>query len=658
VKLSLKTKTAALILCLVTIVGIDFAVVANSWDQSRRTGESQVALLKWSALNAKLDALTLDIRNNSILRNNALLVADEAETAARRAAVVKDHAFAQGILQELMGLQVSPSAAKLRQTYAETTTAYLDWAEAFTKAPVVPDDAALTEVTAALAKWVAATSYIEPYLATQVREATQANLTRQVQVTVVIAIAAITLVGLALALGVLIFRLILNPIVSLAGVATSLSRGAVTPIGSTGRGDEIGTLATALREWSESINRKLSFADLGTLAASHKPDVLLQTAASTLRDTAKAAIVNIWLDNAGLLVLGAKSSDSPTEREIGSQVEEGGPTKLAATSGKVITGDFAQEPWSKAGASKMLGPFAAIPLFANGELVGVAMCVRRLGTRAFSADEVAECQFVLSPLASSVQVIRLVTQLHATNLALEAASRHKNEFLATMSHELRTPLNSVLGFSQLLQMNPGKLTNKYQRYISNINVSGNHLLALVNDVLDIAKISAGHLDLDPTDFELDELLDAAAEKMAPMAGEKGVRLTVVSGAGSVHADRLRTEQVALNLLSNAIKFTNDGGTVTVSHRSAGSSLEVEVTDTGVGIAKEHFERIFEAFTQVEAGKARAAEGTGLGLSLSRNLVTAMGGTIAVKSRLGHGSTFTFTLPAGQIRPAASGRMTA
>jgi PAS domain S-box-containing protein len=225
----------------------------------------------------------------------------------------------------------------------------------------------------------------------------------------------------------------------------------------------------------------------------------------------------------------------------------------------------------------------------------------------------------------------------------------KTRFLSLMSHELRTPLNAILGFSQLLML-PGaeRLTERQSRYIEHISKSGEHLLALINDFLDLSKVAAGEMPVDIGRVELRPVLEEAIAELSPMAAEKGHDVRLEDGASVwVVCDRRRLFQVALNLLSNAIKFTPDGGRIRLRVRRVAGSVEVVVEDNGIGIAAEDQARIFNEFTQLDAGANRANQGTGLGLALSRRLLELMNGTVRVESTAGVGSTFTVSLPAAR-----------
>jgi signal transduction histidine kinase len=215
-----------------------------------------------------------------------------------------------------------------------------------------------------------------------------------------------------------------------------------------------------------------------------------------------------------------------------------------------------------------------------------------------------------------------------------------------MSHELRTPLNAIIGFSEVLAEGMfGEINDKQAEYLRDILESGRHLLSLINDILDLSKIEAGRMELELTTFDLPAAVDNALTLVRERAGRRGIALgrTVDAGVGTIRADERKVKQVLLNLLSNALKFTPEGGRVDVSAAVSDGMVEVAVTDTGVGIAPADQEAVFEEFRQVGTA-SKKVEGTGLGLSLSRKFIELHGGRIWVKSAVGTGSTFTFTLP--------------
>jgi signal transduction histidine kinase len=239
------------------------------------------------------------------------------------------------------------------------------------------------------------------------------------------------------------------------------------------------------------------------------------------------------------------------------------------------------------------------------------------------------------------------SQLQLRNEEVERANRLKNEFLASMSHELRTPLHTILGFSELLgEETEGPLNPKQKRFVNHIHRDAQHLLQLINDILDLSKVEAGHLQIEPRPFSLEQALDEVLGSVGPLAGAKSIVIAKEIPDGLiVEADRTRVKEVLYNLLSNAVKFTPEQGSIRVSARPQNNQAAISVSDTGVGIAPQEQESIFEAFRQVGATTRGVREGAGLGLAISRRLVEQHGGRIWVESAAGHGSTFIFTLPA-------------
>jgi signal transduction histidine kinase len=254
----------------------------------------------------------------------------------------------------------------------------------------------------------------------------------------------------------------------------------------------------------------------------------------------------------------------------------------------------------------------------------------------------------LGALAANLN--RMNDELGRLYRQLDAANRHKSEFLASMSHELRTPLNAIIGFSEVLQERMfGELNAKQAEYVGDIVASGRHLLALINDILDLSKIEAGRMELQLVPFSLPASIEDTLTLVRERAARQGIalELDVHERVDEVVADERKIKQVLLNLLSNAVKFTPAGGRVGVRVALADGMVEIAVRDSGIGIAPQDQEAIFEEFRQVGADEARKREGTGLGLALARRFVELHGGKIWVESAVGRGSTFTFTLP---VRP--------
>ena len=290
----------------------------------------------------------------------------------------------------------------------------------------------------------------------------------------------------------------------------------------------------------------------------------------------------------------------------------------------------------------------AIPLLHEQRLVGGLVVTRNMPGE-FTVETVDLLRTFATQSALAIQNARLFHEIQVKSRELEVASQHKSEFLASMSHELRTPLNAIIGFSDvLLQGMFGETNEKQTEYLRDILASGQHLLSLINDILDLSKIEAGRMELDLAAFDLPAAIDDALLLMRERAGRRGIALErhVDERVGEIHADQRKVKQVLLNLLSNAVKFTPEGGRIDVRAALANGTAEISVIDTGIGIAPEDHDAVFEEFRQVGAAEKKA-EGTGLGLALCRRFVELHGGRIWVKSQPGAGSTFTFSLP---LRP--------
>jgi signal transduction histidine kinase len=282
----------------------------------------------------------------------------------------------------------------------------------------------------------------------------------------------------------------------------------------------------------------------------------------------------------------------------------------------------------------------------EGRLLGCLGVTRNLPGQ-FPADTIELLRTFATQSALAIQNARLFHEIEDKSRQLEAASRHKSEFLANMSHELRTPLNAVIGFSEvLLQRMFGALNDKQDEYLKDIYASGQHLLSLINDILDLSKIEAGRMELAPAPFHLPTALENAVTLVRERAGRHGIalQLDIDPQLGEVVGDERKIKQVLLNLLSNAVKFTPERGRISLKAGQRDGAVEISVTDTGVGIAPEDQAAIFEEFRQVGSDETRKQEGTGLGLTLAKKFVELHGGRIWVESEVGRGSTFTFTLP--------------
>jgi len=256
-------------------------------------------------------------------------------------------------------------------------------------------------------------------------------------------------------------------------------------------------------------------------------------------------------------------------------------------------------------------------------------------------------QTFASQAVIAIQNVRLFREIQEKSRQLESANKHKSDFLANMSHELRTPLNAIIGFSDvMLNGMAGPLTEEQREFTTDIRDSGRHLLTLISDILDLSKIEAGRMELDAVRFDLPTAMRDAMTLVQGRAERHGIRLhTHISPTvADYHGDERRFKQIVINLLTNAVKFTPMGGAVTLTAKRVTGAYKISVKDTGIGIADDDHERIFEEFTQVGTDYARKAEGSGLGLALTRKLVHLHGGHISVRSEPGRGSKFTFTLP--------------
>ncbi|NUO07070.1 MAG: ammonium transporter [Candidatus Brocadia sp.] len=245
------------------------------------------------------------------------------------------------------------------------------------------------------------------------------------------------------------------------------------------------------------------------------------------------------------------------------------------------------------------------------------------------------------------RVTERTEDLQQANIALEKANRLKSEFLATMSHELRTPLNAIIGFAEVLRDEiSGALNAEQKEYVGDIHSSGQHLLNMINSILDLSKIEAGKLELQHEEFSIGDATIEVLNTIVGFSNKKGITINtnIHEDIPPITADKVKFKQIMFNLLSNAVKFTPENGRVTINARLVDQYVQITIIDTGIGIKSEDMDKIFEAFRQVDASYARRYEGTGLGLTLTKRLVELHGGKIWVKSEYGKGSAFTFTLP--------------
>jgi signal transduction histidine kinase len=304
---------------------------------------------------------------------------------------------------------------------------------------------------------------------------------------------------------------------------------------------------------------------------------------------------------------------------------------------------------------------AAAPLLLQGRAIGAILLGSSQRTP-YSERQLELLRTFAAQAVIAIENVRLFNeireksgQLEVANDELAAASRHKSEFLANMSHELRTPLNAIIGFSDVLEQRLfGELNERQAEYTHDIATSGRHLLDLVNEILDLSKVEAGRMELEPSEFSLAETIHGALGFVRERAASHRITLTadVSTDLGTVRADERKVRQVLLNLLSNAVKFTPDGGTIAVRAQRRAGEVQVAVRDTGIGIAPEDQAKVFDEFQQVGTAGDRSREGTGLGLTLAKRFIELHGGRIWVESEIGKGTTLTFAIPVGAVAAPA------
>jgi signal transduction histidine kinase/CheY-like chemotaxis protein len=295
----------------------------------------------------------------------------------------------------------------------------------------------------------------------------------------------------------------------------------------------------------------------------------------------------------------------------------------------------------------------AVPLRREEEIIG-ALIVRHRRKRALSEYTVELLETMASQSTVAIHNARVFRELEQKSRELEIASQHKSEFLASMSHELRTPLNAVIGFSDvLLDRMFGELNERQDEYVRDIRNAGRHLLELINEILDLSKVEAGRMELELDAVSIDDLVEHGVALVRQRAAQHGLALNIDidPALGAAYGDELRLRQVVVNLLSNAVKFTPDGGTVTVIARRVEDEAHISVRDTGIGVAAADQERIFAAFQSGGRSARASVEGTGLGLTLSKQIVELHGGRVWMESEVGVGSTFSFSIPLLAPEPA-------
>jgi signal transduction histidine kinase len=407
---------------------------------------------------------------------------------------------------------------------------------------------------------------------------------------------------------------------------------------------------------AEALEHHAAISDILQVISNSPGDVkpMLNAVAERAAKLCGAADATILLAEEEKLRSAARFRDTPGALEVGESI----PLTRGSVTGRAVIDRTVTHVEDLATASeeefpvgrelqRRLGHHTAlsVPLMRKGRAIG-AIGLWRMEARRFTDEQIALVKTFADQAVIAIENARLYRELEVKSRELEAASRHKSEFLANMSHELRTPLNAIIGFSEVLAERMfGEINEKQAEYIGDILQSGQHLLSLINDILDLSKIEAGRMELELSDFDLPSAIENALTLVKERAHRRGIALvrTVDDRLGVIRADERKVKQVLLNLLSNALKFTPEGGKIDVRAAVNDGVAEISVTDTGIGISPDDQDAVFEEFRQV-GSVAKKVEGTGLGLAISRKFIELHGGRIWVGSQVGTGSTFTFTLP--------------
>jgi len=500
--------------------------------------------------------------------------------------------------------------------------------------------------------------------------------------------------GIALFLTITRVRRLTDPIRRLAEAAHRIAAGQRSVTVAIDSSDEVGRLAQAFNEMADSLEQNETALQRNVVEASTLYEIgqeitaqvdlepTLRLIVERTRDLLRAEVSLLALrqDESDEFLLQAYSGTVP-QSFVGLRIkpEEGLVGRVVVGGQPIMVGDYLQEypdsPFLEIMQESGFRSAVAVPLKARGTMIGVLYVYSRVPQR-FRDEDRQLLSALADQAAIAIENVKLFQQvrqhaealearvrertqaLEEANRQLESASRHKSEFLANMSHELRTPMNAIIGFTRLVMRRTKNIlpAREYDN-LGKILISADHLLTLINDILDLSKIEAGRMEVHSSSFALEPLIDLCLRTVEPLVRSERLRLVkdIEPGLSPLFTDQDKLKQIVVNLLSNAVKFTEEG-TITVSARQRDGQGAIAVTDTGIGIPTDKLELIFEEFRQVDSSTTRRYSGTGLGLSISRRLARLLGGDISVQSTIGAGSTFTAIIPLRYqaVHPAMAG----